>query len=66
MSIHPPAVTTTGKIRILRESGEDRYDRQRLLPWWDQDVVGQARVVVVGAGAIGNEVWPTFTPSSRT
>lgn len=60
MSIHPPAVTTTGKIRILRESGEDRYDRQRLLPWWDQDVVGQARVVVVGAGAIGNEVLKTL------
>ena len=34
----------------------DRYARHRLLPWWDQDRLAHARVVVAGAGAIGNEV----------
>ncbi len=33
----------------------DRYARQRLLPWWDQDRLAAARVVVAGAGAVGNE-----------
>ncbi len=35
---------------------EDRYDRQRLITWWDQARLRDARVLVVGAGAIGNEV----------
>ncbi|SMP69148.1 HesA/MoeB/ThiF family protein [Anoxynatronum buryatiense] len=35
---------------------EDRYARLRLIPWWDQEKLRQARVMVVGAGAIGNEI----------
>ena len=35
---------------------EDRYDRQRRITWWDQDVLAAARVLVVGAGALGNEL----------
>jgi adenylyltransferase/sulfurtransferase len=35
---------------------EDRYDRLRLIPWWDQDRLRNARVMVVGAGALGNEI----------
>lgn len=35
---------------------EDRYDRQRLITWWDQELLRKASVLVVGAGAIGNEV----------
>ncbi len=35
---------------------EDRYSRLRLIPWWDQEKLAQARVMVVGAGAIGNEI----------
>ena len=35
---------------------EGRYDRQELISWWDQEKVGAARVLVVGAGALGNEV----------
>ena len=34
----------------------DRYGTLRLMSWWDQEVVAAARVLVVGAGAIGNEV----------
>jgi molybdopterin/thiamine biosynthesis adenylyltransferase len=33
-----------------------RFDRQRLVPEWDQNALTQATVVVVGVGALGNEV----------
>ncbi len=36
--------------------GADRYARQRLIPGWRQECLAQARVLVVGAGALGNEV----------
>lgn len=35
---------------------EDRYSRLRLIPWWDQDRLARAKVVVIGAGALGNEI----------
>lgn len=35
---------------------EDRYSRLRLIPWWDQERLKNATVMVVGAGAIGNEL----------
>lgn len=35
---------------------EGRYDRHDLIAWWDQKRVASARVIVVGAGALGNEV----------
>lgn len=35
---------------------DDRYARHRLIAWWDQQRVTNARVLVAGAGAIGNEV----------
>lgn len=38
------------------ELEEDRYDRLRLIPWWDQERLRTARVMVVGAGALGNEI----------
>lgn len=34
----------------------DRYDSLRLIPWWDQASLAACRVLVIGAGAIGNEV----------
>jgi molybdopterin/thiamine biosynthesis adenylyltransferase len=34
----------------------DRYSRLRAIEWWDQPRLGQARVMVAGAGALGNEV----------
>src|SRR3954466_3490505 len=34
----------------------DRYGRLRLIPWWRQELLAAARVLVVGAGALGNEV----------
>ncbi|MGI8938237.1 MAG: HesA/MoeB/ThiF family protein, partial [Iamia sp.] len=35
---------------------ESRYDRQERITWWDQERLAEARVLVVGAGALGNEV----------
>ena len=40
---------------------EDRYDRLRLIPWWDQDRLKNATIMVVGAGAIGNELVKNLT-----
>jgi adenylyltransferase/sulfurtransferase len=34
----------------------DRYSRLRLISWWRQERLAAARVLVVGAGALGNEV----------
>lgn len=35
---------------------QDRFDRFRLISWWDQARLSRARVLVVGAGALGNEI----------
>ena len=35
---------------------ESRYDRQERISWWDQSRLTAARVLVVGAGALGNEI----------
>lgn len=40
----------------VTDEPEDRYSRLRLIPWWDQDRLRAARVMVVGAGALGNEI----------
>lgn len=34
----------------------DRYSRQRLISWWDQERLSSSWVMVVGIGALGNEV----------
>jgi molybdopterin/thiamine biosynthesis adenylyltransferase len=43
-------------IQVGAELEEDRYSRFRLIPWWDQEKVRAARVLVIGAGALGNEI----------
>lgn len=35
---------------------ESRYDRAERITWWKQDVLRSASVLVVGAGALGNEI----------
>lgn len=35
---------------------EDRYARFRLIRWWEQDRLRAANALVLGAGALGNEV----------
>jgi adenylyltransferase/sulfurtransferase len=34
----------------------DRFARFRLIGWWDQKRLAEARVLVIGAGALGNEI----------
>lgn len=41
---------------ILFIDDADRYSRLRLIRWWDQEKLRAAKILVVGAGAIGNEV----------
>lgn len=40
---------------------EDRYSRLRLIPWWDQEKIKNAKIMVVGAGALGNELIKNLT-----
>jgi len=35
---------------------EDRYNRQRRIKYWDQEQLANARVLLIGAGALGNEI----------
>src|SRR6185436_1639963 len=42
--------------RIQNPEADDRYARHRLIEGWDQERLAAARVLVAGAGAIGNEV----------
>lgn len=35
---------------------EDRFDRFRQIHWWNQEKISRAKVLVVGAGALGNEI----------
>src|SRR5580692_253098 len=48
-------MTTEVKI-AASDLHEDRYSRLRLIPWWDETKIRAARVLVVGAGALGNEI----------
>lgn len=47
----PPASTAT-PIQIV----EGRFSRLEGIAWWDQGLLARARVLVIGAGALGNEV----------
>jgi adenylyltransferase/sulfurtransferase len=50
-------VTPPIPVRIGDEEvHEDRFSRFRLIPWWDQKKLQSARVLVIGAGALGNEI----------
>jgi adenylyltransferase/sulfurtransferase len=44
------------EISFVRLEEADRYSRQRLIAGWDQERLAKARILVVGAGALGNEV----------
>jgi adenylyltransferase/sulfurtransferase len=35
---------------------DDRYSRFRLIPWWNQELLHRTRILVIGAGALGNEI----------
>ncbi|MFC1840333.1 ThiF family adenylyltransferase [Thermodesulfobacteriota bacterium] len=35
---------------------EDRYSRLEAISWWDQSLLQKAHILVVGSGALGNEI----------
>ncbi|MCW3129443.1 MAG: ThiF family adenylyltransferase [Methanophagales archaeon] len=39
-----------------RKSSEDRWERQKRISWWEQELIQNANILVVGAGTLGNEV----------
>jgi molybdopterin/thiamine biosynthesis adenylyltransferase len=47
---------TTPQSESLVIDDHDRYTRLRLISWWQQEKLQAAKVLVVGAGALGNEV----------
>src|SRR5712672_1090526 len=51
---------STNSIRISREETsaeqDDRFHRFKLISWWDQERLKKAKVLVIGAGALGNEL----------
>ncbi len=50
--MNPPNMVTVG----AQDVREDRYSRLGLIPWWDQKKIREAKVLVIGAGALGNEI----------
>jgi adenylyltransferase/sulfurtransferase len=40
----------------LEDINENKYSRLELISWWDQPVLRRAKVLVVGCGALGNEI----------
>jgi len=53
MTTQTPPETDEPPLRI---DDDDRYGRLRLISWWRQERLAAARILVVGAGALGNEV----------
>ncbi len=52
----PPEQAPVEPLTITGHEDEGRYARFSLVPWWDQQLLQQAAILVVGAGALGNEL----------
>lgn len=37
-------------------AAQEKYSRLRLIPWWNQEKIAHCRLLVIGAGALGNEI----------
>ena len=44
------------RIPTISDPDTDRYANLHLIKWWDQEMIRRSRIMVVGAGALGNEV----------
>ena len=44
----------------LEPVGDERFSRFELISWWEQERLARAKVVVIGAGALGNEIVKNF------
>lgn len=54
MRPNPNSNPDPGSPMIIDDS--DRYSRLKLIAWWEQEKIAAAKILVVGAGALGNEV----------
>jgi molybdopterin/thiamine biosynthesis adenylyltransferase len=52
MAEPPIQITTTDTFA----EENDRFHRFKLIGWWDQKKLADAKVLVIGAGALGNEI----------
>jgi adenylyltransferase/sulfurtransferase len=54
---------TQNRIKVIEESStkSDRFDRQKRIAGWDQKKIKNARIMIIGAGATGNEVVKNLT-----
>src|SRR5260370_6212191 len=51
----PPALSPDGPSGA-GPSKDQRLSRFRLIGWWEQEKIRTTRVLVIGAGALGNEI----------
>jgi adenylyltransferase/sulfurtransferase len=51
----PASADPSATDAVMRIDESDRYASLRLIPWWKQERLRQSTVLVVGAGALGNE-----------
>ena len=60
IGMHQESGQLSPPLRISSEetlsAQEDRFHRFKLIHWWDQRKLSAARVLVIGAGALGNEI----------
>lgn len=55
--VEQPKETAGAQSALQAAQGEESMvDRQMRISWWDQNLLYNARILVAGAGAIGNEV----------
>ena len=40
---------------------DDRYSRLDIISWWDRNLLSKAKILVVGCGALGNEIIKNLT-----
>jgi molybdopterin/thiamine biosynthesis adenylyltransferase len=52
----PQAATLRISSEEAEASRDDRFHRFGLIQWWDQKKLAAAKVLVIGAGALGNEI----------
>lgn len=48
--------TEADEVFYYKDPSTDRYNTFRLMSWWKQEIVRNATIMVIGAGALGNEV----------
>ncbi len=56
MRLQPEITAGATRINMNPVAAEGRFSRFELIAWWDQARLRRARIVVIGAGALGNEI----------